>query len=208
MDKNYAINIGRQFGSGGLLIGKETAKQLGINFYDKALINMAAKESGLSQEVFDKLDEKKALSFFHDISGWVANIFGSIRNENVLGNDALFKIQSDIIKQIANKESCVFIGRCADYILRDKKRVLNIFICADIDDRIDRIASKNQIPRSEAAKLIEETDKERRKYYEFYSDKQWGCSQSYHLTINSSVLGIQKTANLICHFAKEKLEII
>lgn len=209
--EKFVINIGREYGSGGLKIAQMLSKKLGINYYDKSLIEIAAKKSGISKEVFEQTDEKSIFSLFADISAGVANIFGAgYSNDNCLLNDSLFKIQSDIIKQLARKESCIFVGRCADYVLRDNPRSVNVFVCGNIDDRIERIlkdSKDKEKTKEKVQKEIEYIDKQRQKYYEFYTNKRWGAVSSYHLCINSSVLGLEKTMEMICHFARMKLKI-
>ena len=120
-------------------------------------------------------------------------------------NETFFKIQSDVIRQLAKKESCVFVGRCADYILREDPRCINVFITANTDDRIKRIAQSHELSVEKAQTLIEKTDKKRAEYYNFYSNKVWGAAESYHLCINSSVLGIDETVAFIRRFIEQKL---
>lgn len=209
--EKFVINIGREYGSGGLKIAQMLSKKLGINYYDKSLIEIAAKKSGISKEVFEQTDEKSIFSLFADVSAGVANIFGAgYYNDSCLLNDSLFKIQSDIIKQLARKESCIFVGRCADYVLRDNPRSVNVFVCGNIDDRIERIlkdSKDKEKTKEKVQKEIEHTDKQREKYYEFYTSKQWGAAATYQMCINSSVMGLEKTAEIICCFAKEKLNL-
>jgi cytidylate kinase len=183
------------------------ARHYGVTAYDRKLIELAAKESGLSQEFFENADEKKSHGFFHSIfsNRAAANTLGS--NDSYLSNDALFKVQSDIIRELAEKESCIFVGRCADYILRDHPRCLNVFISASIDDRIARICDKNGITPQEARNLIEKADKRRAEYYNYYSNKRWGRAESYHLCINSSQLGIDATVDFIESFIRKTLQI-
>lgn len=200
MDNKYIVNIGRQLGSGGRQIGKNLADNLNFAYYDKELINLASKESGLNKEFFEKVDEKNNFSFFE-------NFLGLQFSKNYLGNDTLFKIQSDIIKDLANKKSSVFVGRCADYILREHPLILNIFITADKEDRAKRTAERKNISEEEAWKLNDKTDRQRKEYYNFYSNRGWGRASSYHLCINSSVLGMDETTNYILSFVKQKFNL-
>lgn len=203
MKDNYIINIGRQFGSGGRLIGGELAKKLGISFYDKELISIASKESGLGKEFFEGADEKKRPSF-SGLFGLRTNVVGSEFFNSYLSNETLFKIQSDVIRELAEKGSCVFVGRCADYILRDNPRCLNIFITGDTDDKVKRVAIRQGLPEDKIEDLLEKTDKNRAGYYNYYTNKTWGAADSYHICINSSVLGIDGTVDLIVEILKQR----
>lgn len=206
--EKYFITIGRQIGSGGKKIGSILSERFRIPIYDKKLIKMASEESGLGKDIFEKADEKNARN----------NIFSSLLEclkspsicsgdfyDNYINNDSLFKIQSDVIRSLAGKESCIFVGRCADYILRDSERCINIFITADYPDRIKRLVETENITEKEAAELIERTDKKRAAYYNYYSMKTWGAASSYHLCMNSSMLGDEATADFIERFIREKL---
>ncbi|HOV71036.1 MAG TPA: cytidylate kinase-like family protein [Dysgonamonadaceae bacterium] len=206
-EKKYVINIGRQLGSGGHLIGEELSRQLGIPLYDKELIELASKESGLGKEFFEQMDEKKTHSIFGGFFGLRNSSVDEIYlNESYLCNETLFKIQSDVIRELAEKQSCIFIGRCADYVLKDHPRAVNIFITADIEDRIKRVSETYHLTsRDKALTYIKKMDKKRAGYYNYYTDKKWGVAESYHLCVNSSVLGIDKTVAFIRRFAEEKL---
>ncbi len=209
MNNKYVINIGRQLGSGGREIGAKLAAQLHIDFYDKELINIASKESGLCKEFFEKADEKTSQTIFGGLFGMRFPFIndGSIPNNNCLSNDALFKIQSDVIRELAEKKSCLFVGRCADYILRDHPRCVNIFISASKEERIRRLCKEKVINSGKAEDLIEKTDRERAAYYNYYSYKVWGAAATYHLCIDSSSLGIDETVAFIKLFIEKKLGI-
>jgi len=204
MNEKFVITIARQYGSGGLTIAKKLAAMLGINFYDKELLSIVSKKSGLEQKFLEDADERASFGIFGSITGW----FSSFINppENVSIDNGLFKIQSDIIKQLARKESCIFVGRCADYVLRDHPRCISVFICADIEERIKNISQRKNTAPEKTAGEIERIDKRRAKYYNFYSGRTWGAAQTYHLCINSSVLGIDETAGYIAEFANKKLK--
>ncbi|GHV60141.1 cytidylate kinase [Bacteroidia bacterium] len=197
---NYIITIGRQLGSGGKQIGELLAKRLKIPCYDKELIQMASQESGLDKEFFEKVDEKSSHSFFGNFFGFRSGYTGDC---NYLCNETLFKIQSDVIKQLAEKESCIFVGRCADYILRKHPQCLNVFISARRQDRIKRISLTHNISEKDAATLIEQTDKKRAGYYNYYSNKVWGMATSYDLCINSSVFGEDTIISMIEKYVLE-----
>jgi cytidylate kinase len=204
---SFIINIGRQLASGGRAIADILARHYGITAYDRKIIELAAKESGLSQEFFENADEKKSHGFFHSIfsARAAANALGG--GDSFLSNDALFKVQSDIIRDLAERESCIFVGRCADYILRDHPRQVNIFISASKEARIERIMQKEGITAEQAEELITKADKKRSAYYNYYSYNTWGAAATYHLCIDSSVLGIDGTVAFIKDFVKKKLGI-
>jgi cytidylate kinase len=194
MNMNYVITIGRQLGSGGKQIGEMLSQRLSIPCYDKELIQIASRESGLGKEFFEQVDEKSTHSFFGNYFGFRSGYTGDC---NYLCNETLFKIQSDIIKQLAEKESCIFVGRCADYILRNHPRCLNLFISAQMQDRIRRVSTAQGKTEKEAATFIEQTDKRRADYYNYYSNKTWGMATSYDLCINSSIFPLDTIIALI-----------
>lgn len=207
MKEYFVINIGRQLGSGGKDIAAIIARRLGIRVYDKELINLAAEQSGLCAEFFEKADEKESRNVLSTMIGYLRSPFaGSCTNvPNVLSNDALFQIQSDVIRDLAEKESCIFVGRCADYILREHPRRVDVFISADDGDRIRRICDRLGCTAEEARAQMERGDTRRADYYNYYSSKTWGEASTYHLCINSSVFGDEGTADFILDFASRKL---
>ena len=191
----FCITIGRQLGSGGRKIGEMVAQKLGISFYDKELLSIASKESGLEKDFFERADEKQAWSLFGITEYY---------SMNPLSGESLFVIQSDVIKRLAEEKSCLFVGRCADYVLKDKTRRLDVFITADEVDRISRVSEKMDISREKAKSVIEKTDRQRKSYYNYFTNKHWGRSDSYHICINSSLMGAEATANLICDIARKR----
>jgi cytidylate kinase len=207
MNQRFVINIGRQLGSGGHLIGQGIARELGISFYDKELIQIASQESGLAKEFLEQLDEKKGQGFFRGMFGLRNSIMIDeyYFNDNYPSSEMLFKIQSDVIRSLAEKQSCVFVGRCADYVLKDHPRAVNIFITADLPDRITRVCRNQKMTEEKAMDYIKKMDKKRADYYNYYTDKQWGAAASYHLCINSSALGIEETISYIIEFVEKKL---
>lgn len=204
MKTNYAINIGRQLGSGGRDIGEELAKRLNIHFYDKELITIASQESGLAKEFFERADETTGFPFTSALFGLRSTFIGDEYIDNYLGNESLFRIQSDVIRDLNQKQASVFVGRCADYILRDNPRAVNVFIYADIDDRIKRVAESNQLSEKKARDIIEKTDKRRASYYNYYTSKKWGRADSYHLCFNSSI-GVSNSVEFIEQYVRMKL---
>ena len=206
MENTYVINIGRQLGSGGKEIGLRLATMFGIKCYDNELLKQAAKESGIDEGNFEVTDEKKqgTRSFFSNFIPFIGSgdIYG-----NPISEETLFRIQSQTIRKIAAEESCIFIGRCADYVLRNKKRCANIFISADEADRIKRLSLRRVITAQTAEKLIHQVDDQRSRYYNFYSYGTWGSADTYHLCINSSVFGIEGTTEFVARFIEQKLGI-
>ena len=201
MTGKLVITIGREYGSGGREIGRKLAEALGINFYDKEIIEMAAKESGMSKEVFEKVDETAASSLLYSIvSG--TYMMGSHMSPllELPINDKLFILQSEIIKDIANKESCVIVGRCADYILRDKQNCINIFVYAPLQIRVERTMVNYNLPLEKAGKKLAKIDKKRATYYNYYTGNKWGQTQCYDLAVDSSILGIDATVDFIKDF--------
>jgi len=189
------------------LIGQGIARELGISFYDKELIQIASQESGLAKEFLEQLDEKKGQGFFRGMFGLRNSIMIDeyYFNDNYPSSEMLFKIQSDVIRSLAEKQSCVFVGRCADYVLKDHPRAVNIFITADLPDRIARVCRNQKMTEEKAMDYIKKMDKKRADYYNYYTDKQWGAAASYHLCINSSALGIEETISYIIEFVEKKL---
>lgn len=200
----FIINIGRSLGSGGRAIGHILAKEFDIAYYDREILNLAAKESGFCPEVFERSDEKNR---FLRTLGNIIPFFGggSTYYNNELSNENLFRLQSKAIRKAAADHSCIFIGRCADYVLRDFPRCVNVFITADMTDRISSVVKRNGCTENEARSIIERGDKERADFYNFYSSGTWGAASTYHLCINSSVLGIDRTAEYIKQFIIDKL---
>ncbi len=204
MKSRYVITIGRQLGSGGRIIGEKLASKLGIAFYDKELIQLASQESGLGKEFFEQADEKKLYSVFGGLFGLRGTIAEEPFSTYYLNNETLFKIQSDVIRKLAGKESCLFVGRCADYVLGGHPRILNVFVSADLADRVQRIAEQQKLTPDKARDFIEKADKKRAAYYNYFSSKPWGAADTYHLCVNSSCLGLDETVELISGFAARR----
>ncbi|MFZ2339311.1 MAG: cytidylate kinase-like family protein [Bacteroidales bacterium] len=204
MKSKYVITIGRQLGSGGRIIGEKLAAKLGINFYDKELIQIASRESGFGKEFFEQADEKKLYSVFGGLFGLSGTIAEELFSTYYLNNETLFKIQSDVIRNLADKGSCLFVGRCADYVLSGHPAVLNVFVCADLADRVHRIAEQQKLTPGKARDFIEKADKKRAGYYNYFSSKRWGVADTYHLCVNSSWLGLDETVELISSFAAKR----
>ena len=196
--ENLIITIGRQLGSGGRSVGRLLAEHYGIPLYDKALINLAAEQSGFGKEFFAKADEQVSRTSLRSLI--TGRGFTSSHSDSPLSNDALFRVQSDVIRNIASKESCVILGRCADYILRDAPGLVSIFLTADIDDRLKRYSEHDNIPIEKARPLLEQGDKKRANYYNYYTDGTWGSASTYHICVNTSRLGIEGTTDLLTRY--------
>ena len=203
MYKNTVITIGRQYGSGGREIGKKLSEILGIGYYDDELIALVAKNSGMSSEALSDVDEKATNSLLYTLA-MGGSLFGgnaALAYEMPI-NDKLYIAQSEVIKDLAKREACVIIGRCADYVLKDCDNVLNIFIYADLEKRTARVAQRRQITDSKAKDIIIKTDKQRANYYNYYTSRKWGRVENYDLCIDSGKLGVDKAAELIANYIK------
>lgn len=189
------ITIGRQFGSGGHEVGTKLAGALGIPYYDKELLKRAAKESGLCEHLFENFDERpRSLLFSLAMDPYAfsnpAAPFGSVEQE-------IFLATFNAMKQVAAEGPCVIIGRCADYALREQKDVLNLFIHAPLDERVKRIARVRGLSEAKAKDQINKMDKQRASYYNYYTSKKWGTVSSYDYCLDSSILGIDGTVELV-----------
>ncbi len=193
----YVITIGREYGSGGRFIGKLLAEKLNIGFYDNELLVKAAEDSGLSEVVFKNYDEKK--------DSFLVNGIGMYSYDMSLGQK-VFLAQFDAIKKIAKQESCVIVGRCADYVLKDYPNVVNVFICAPMEDKINRAVKYYGLNPNKAAAQIIKMNKKRRGYYNFYTDKDWGKASNYDLCINSRI-GVDETVDAIAAYVKTLLKM-
>ena len=198
MEKKIIINIGRQFGGGGLGVAYELGKKLGIPVYDKELIAKAAQDSGFSKGIFEERAEKKSL---FSLSSIFASRFGD--TENYMSDRGLFKMQSETIRKIAEQGSAIIVGRCSDYILRDMECTLDVFLTSPLEVRAARIAERSGLSLEEAEKLAEEKDRNSAEYYNYYTFTDWGVASTYDLCLDSSVLGIEGTADMIIEFARK-----
>lgn len=195
------ITIGRQFGSGGREIGKKVAQTLGIPYYDKELLAVAAKESGLSHEFLKNYDEKPTNSFLYSLVMGQQNLLSGVQGTTV--EQLAAKAQRDAVLSVAEKGSCVIVGRCADYILREKEGLVRVFICAEHDARIQRVCHRDGVSEKEAEEKLRRLDKARASYYSFHTDRKWGAAESYDLCVNSSLRGTDAAAQLILQFCKD-----
>ena len=197
------INVGRQLGSGGHDIGRMLALDFQAKYYDRELLNLAAKESGLSEKIFEQNDEKKG--FFRGLFNIGAPHVSGYKPD--LSQESLFQFQSDAIRKAAKHGSCVFVGRCADYVLRDFDNTVNIFITASMDYRVEQIMNKQHMDAEAARRFIEQGEGKRADYYNYYTGKKWGSAESYDLCIDSSKLGLMETEKLIAQFIRKRFEL-
>lgn len=208
MTKNTIITIGRQFGSGGHEIGELLAKKLGIPFYDRNLVKMAAEELHITEEQAELEDEKKLMSIVSNYNlamGGYNDFMANAEFYAPVGRD-LYAVQSAIIKKLAQKGSCVIVGRCADYVLKDYPGCINVFICASKEDRKNRVMDKYHLSERKAAEKMKKIDRERKYYYETYSGKEWASIQSHQILMNSSLLGKEKIVEYLAALYKEQQE--
>ena len=202
--KNVVITIGRQLGAGGGCLAKELKRRLGLPSYHKDLICEAAKQSGIRESLFADADEQDS-NVVSLGGGLSVDSFAGSFCSGYINNDTLFGIQCQTIEALADKGPCIIVGRCADYVLRERKGVLSIFVTADLDERIERIATERGISLREAESLIAQSEKRRSAYYNHYTFKKWGAAESYDLCLNASKLGIDGCADMVVA-AIEKME--
>ena len=197
------INVGRQLGSGGHDIGRMLALDFQAKYYDRELLHLAAKESGFSEKFFEENDERKGfLKGLFNVQ--TSHFSGSSLYKSNFSQESLFQFQSDAIRKAAEKGSCVFVGRCADYVLRDFKNVVNIFITASMEFRVEQVMSRRGGTPEEVRHFIEQGESRRAEYYHYYTGKKWGAAESYDLCIDSSILGLVETEKLIAAFIRKR----
>lgn len=198
MEKHLIVCIGRQFGSGGQEIGEGLAKRLGIPLFDKEILKKAAADSGIVEELFEKADEMPTNSFLYSLSvGTHGHAMSFPNYGDYLTNDKLFLFQSNTIREMAEKQSCIFIGRCADYVLRGRSDMLSVFIHAPLEQRIAYLQRTRGLAADTARALIKKSDRQRANYYNFYADCDWGAVSTYDVAINSGKLGIEKSVDVL-----------
>ena len=196
------ITVGRQIGSGGHNIGKKLAEELGYKFYDMEILALAAEESGFDRKFFEKNDEKHG--FFRSIFGGSV-LTGAMMNyadssASSLSQEGLFRFLSEAIQKAASEDNSIFVGRCADYILRDFPNVVSVFVTADYEERVQAVMQRKEMTREQAEKHIREKEDSRASFYNYYTGKTWRHSASYDLCVNSSKLGQDKTVEYIKQF--------
>ncbi len=205
--KSYVITISRGYGSGGRTIGKMLAKELGISFYDRELLRLASDDSGINEELFAKADESVKSSLLYKIARKTYK--GELippDSDDFISNDNLFNYQAKIIKEIASTEPCVIVGRCADYVLKDYKNVIRVFVHAPLDSCVDRLEEMYGENRKDLEKKILSIDKKRAVYYKYYTGNEWNDAMNYDLCINTSTLSFEQGVEMIKAFMKIRLK--
>jgi cytidylate kinase len=205
MSDNLIITIGRECGAGGRSVAAYLAEHLGIKVYDKELLDLAVKESGLARELFEMHDERPTRSFLYNL---VMDTYSMNRFSDEAGvpiDQRLFIAQSNAIKKLADQESCIMIGRCADYVLSDYPNRVSIFLSGDDEVKIPHMAQLYGVDEKESKSILSKTNKRRATYYNFYTSKKWGASDSYDLCINTSKVGFEGAARIIENFIEYKL---
>lgn len=195
--KKVVITVSREYGSGGRLIARKLADELGIGYYDGELLSLVAKESGYTEEFVRRNDQKKTQSLLYHLY---------IGSQILPASDMIFIAQSRVIKDLYNKESCVIVGRCADYVLRGYDSVINVFVTAPLESRIARVRDEygEQADNGNFRAYLQKKDKSRIAYYNYFADDAWGKVQTYDISVNSDI-GIDKSADLIAQYIKEKI---
>ena len=206
---NLVITIGRECGSAGRLIGQKLSADLGVKCYDKELLTLAAKNSGLCEELFKTHDEKPTSSFLYSLVMDTYSLgYNTSAYMDMPINHKIFLAQFDTIKKLAEEESCVIVGRCADYALADYPNTVSVFICGDEEDKIRHLMERHNVDEAKAKDIMIKTDKRRASYYNYYSSKRWGSCKSYDMCISSSAVGYDGAVDIIKEFAKKKQEFL
>lgn len=201
MTEGKIITVSRESYCGGDEIARLLSEKTGFKFYDREIISMASKKSGIHEDHFDFIEKKPTNSILYSVvMGMYSSRGAYVKLDDVLTDDKIYKIQADIIRDMAKDGNCVFVGRCSDYILREKTNCINVFLYAGMDDRIKRVVEKEKVTDSEARKLITRADKKRRSYYNYYTNREWGSFKNYDLMINLSKVSEQKAVELIIDF--------
>ena len=203
MAENMIITIGRQFGSGGHQVGRKLAKELGLKIYDKELLKLVAEESGICEKVLENYDEKPTSSLMYSI---VMDVYPSMNYVGTTLNQQIYQAQYDAIRRLGERESCVIVGRGADYILRDCKDLTSVFVHAPLDFRVKRVAEFEHITEAKARDMVIKADKKRASFYNFQTEKKWGAVDSYNLAVDTSDLGIDGAVKLIQQYIRIKHE--
>ena len=202
MKNPLIITIGREYGSGGHQIGQALAERLGVKFYDKQIISLAAQKSGLSDEFIANNEQRVRSGLMQNLAASAAYSSGFFSGQYLPLSESIFISQAQVIRDVAAKESAVIVGRCADYVLAGRENTINVFIHAPAEERVKRIMALYHLDEAAAIKAITTSDKERGNHYFRYTDRKWGKAQNYDLCINSALMGIDKTVELLVRFAE------
>ncbi len=199
-NKKLVITIGRQYGSGGRITSKRLAEELGIHFYDEEILRMTSEESAIGEQYFRLADEKAGNNLLYRVVGGLRDSLGKPSSKNLTSKENLFKFQSEVIRKLAREESCIIVGRCADYILEAEPdvNVIRLFVYADMPTRIRRVMEVDGVlDPDEAVRKIKRIDKERREYYKYFTGREWGDMTLYDLPINTTNLSLDQLADLV-----------
>ena len=202
----FIITISREYGSGGRYVGETLAKELAVPFYDKDIIQMAAKKSGLSEGLVEQSEEYLPNTFLHNLKYSAYSGYDSVTFYEAPVTDKVFLAQSDVIKELASQGSCIIVGRCAGYILRDDPRLVTVFIRAALDDKVDRAVKYYNLSAEKAPERIRKIDKHRTNYYRYYTNRQWGSFDNFDLAINTTFTGIDGAVALIATMLRGRKE--
>lgn len=197
MDKKLIITISREYGSGGRIIGRKVAERLGIDFYDGQLIDMSAQKSGLAASFVEQTEQKIKNRFLHNLAFGGYHTGADYGAAQLSLADKLFITTCEIIRDVADKGSCVIVGRCADYVLKDRTDVIDIFIYSDKEDKLSRMINEYGVPADKAEAVLAKEDKYRANHYNYYTERTWGDKKNYQLCLNSGFLGVEKTVDII-----------
>lgn len=201
MTQGLVITVSREAYCGGTELAKQLAQKLGFKFYDREVISIASEKSGIHEDHFESIEKKPTNSILYSVvMGMYSSRGAYVRLDDVLTDDKIYKIQADSIREIAQQGNCVFVGRCADYILRNHPNCVNIFLHSNLEDRIARVVKEQNVSEAEAKKIINRADKKRRSYYNYYTNKEWGAVSNYDITLNLSSLSEEKMLDFIVEF--------
>lgn len=201
MADHLVISLNREYGSGGRELADILSNRLGMPVHDDDIAGMAAEHSGIRKDYFEKVDEKPTDSFLYMLAMNTFSVASSLSPfDNTLSSDKLFNQQSEVIRHLADTEDCIIVGRCGGYILRDYPKCVRIFVCASEDYRINRVMGYEQVDEKEALKSIRQMDRRRDNYFGYYAGEDWKAAGTYDLCVDSSILGLEKAADLICHY--------
>lgn len=203
MNDHLIISLNRTYGSGGRELGRILSEQMGLHVYNKDIVEMAADKSGIRKEYFERVDEKPTDSFLYTLATNALSFASSVNPyDNTLSSEKLFNQQADVIREIADREDCIIIGRCAGHILREMPRCVRIYLTASMDYRIERVMGYENCDRQQAEKSIKSMDKRRENYFGYYTGKEWGACSTYDLSIDTSVIGLEGAAELIREYIR------
>lgn len=194
---NYVITINRSFGSGGKTVGKMLAERLGIHYYDRDLIRLASEESGINVKLFGRVDETARISLFKRYGREYGKTIIPPGSDEFTSDDNLFNIQAKTIRDLADKENCIIVGRCADHVLAGKSRLIRVFVDAPMDFRVHEVETRYGLPHRDAIREIEKIDRARAQYYRYYTGQDWHDTRNYDLCLNSAALGFDRTTEVI-----------